>query len=169
MNQHYLIGELERNKSAFKELLENIPAEIHLWKQAPEKWCLLEMLCHLVDEEKEDFRARVRHVLETPDEEATPIDPTGWVITRKYMEQDYNKVLEAFLDERERSLEWLKSLSNPQWNNIYKHPQLGGLTAKMFFTNWLAHDYLHIRQIIKLKYDYLSSSYDESLSYAGTW
>jgi len=43
------------------------------------------------------------------------------------------------------------------------------MTASMFFSNWLAHDYLHIRQITRLKYDYLKQLTNEDLSYAGTW
>ena len=169
MDKQYVISELKRNKEVFKQLLTGTSTEIYTWKHAPDKWCMLEMLCHLVDEEIEDFRARVQHVLTSPDKEAKSIDPQGWVSERRYMEQDFDTVLSRFLDERQRSIDWLQSLDNPQWNNTYNHPKLGGLTAKMFFTNWLAHDYLHIRQIVKLRYDYLSHSYDETLSYAGTW
>jgi hypothetical protein len=39
----------------------------------------------------------------------------------------------------------------------------------MIFANWLAHDYLHIRQILRLKYEYLKSISEEDLSYAGEW
>jgi len=169
MKHHYIIEELTRNKSVFQSLLQNTSPEVYKWKQSDDKWSLLEMLCHLVDEEREDFRVRVHHVLSTPDNPASQIDPTGWVTSRKYSEQDFNTVLQTLIKERSESIEWLKTLSDPSWDNTYHHPQLGGLTAKMFFTNWLAHDYLHIRQIIKLKYDYLSRSYDENLSYAGNW
>jgi hypothetical protein len=43
------------------------------------------------------------------------------------------------------------------------------MTAMLFLSNWLAHDYLHIRQIIKLKFDYLEKMTGEGLSYAGDW
>jgi hypothetical protein len=39
----------------------------------------------------------------------------------------------------------------------------------MFLHNWLAHDYLHIRQIIRIKYDYLKKTSGEILLYAGEW
>jgi hypothetical protein len=29
------------------------------------------------------------------------------------------------------------------------------MSAEMFLANWLAHDYLHIRQLIRLRYHYL--------------
>jgi hypothetical protein len=169
MKEKYIITELHRNADVFNNLLNNIPKEIYLWRQNEQKWCLLEIICHLHDEEREDFRARVKLVLETPERFANPINPVGWVTERKYIEQDYDKMFENFLHERNKSVEWLNQLNEPKWLNVYKHPQIGDLSAKMFLTNWLAHDYLHIRQIIKLKYDYLKEITGENLSYAGDW
>jgi hypothetical protein len=165
----HITNELLRNINVFKGLLEDISPEVYQWKQDPSKWCLLEIVCHLHDEEREDFRARVRYILESPDLPLTSINPTGWVTERNYMGQDYKNVLDNFLNERNKSVQWLRSLENPAWGNIYEHPILGELTAKMILVNWLAHDYLHIRQIIKLKYDYLRKTSAEDLSYAGNW
>jgi hypothetical protein len=55
------------------------------------------------------------------------------------------------------------------WHNTHIHPQLGTVTASMFLSNWLAHDYLHIRQINELKYLYFKQKTDESLEYVGNW
>jgi hypothetical protein len=73
------------------------------------------------------------------------------------------------LAEREQSVKWLQSLTNPKWDNVHEHSKFGKMTAKMFLSNWLAHDYLHIRQITKLKYDYLKQLTNEDLDYAGNW
>ena len=43
------------------------------------------------------------------------------------------------------------------------------MSAKLFLTNWLAHDYLHIRQIIRYQYHYLKESTAIDLGYAGNW
>ncbi|HUS01375.1 MAG TPA: DinB family protein [Chitinophagaceae bacterium] len=169
MNTKYIIEELKRNKIVFKELLENLDQEVYLWKPLPEKWNLLEVLCHLHDEEREDFRARVKHTLEHPELPLTPIDPAGWVTERKYAGQDYDAALEIFLTERDNSVEWLNTLNDPKWDNTHKHPKLGDLTAGMFFTSWLAHDYLHIKQITKIKYDYFKEMSGDKISYAGEW
>ena len=169
MNYAEVIKGLSENRNVFKPLLFGITEEVYRWKPNPEKWCLLEIVCHLYDEEREDFRARTKHVLETPTEQLPSIDPQGWVESRRYIQQDYNGKLEEFLTERERSIEYLQSLSNPNWNNAYAHPKFGNMTAKMFLSNWLAHDYLHFRQITQLKYNYLKQLTNEDLKYAGTW
>src|SRR5690606_16045601 len=149
-----IINGLSDNRNAFKDLLFGVKEDMYLWKPNPEKWCLLEIVCHLYDEEREDFRTRTRHVLETPTAPLPPIDPQGWVEARAYIQQNYRDKVNIFLAEREQSINWLQSLSNPKWDNAYEHPKFGKMTAKMFLSNWLAHDYLHFRQITKLKYDY---------------
>lgn len=164
-----IINGLSDNRIILKDLLFDLKEEIFLWKPYSEKWCLLEIVCHLYDEEREDFRARTRHVLETPTEPLAPIDPQGWVEDRNYIKEDYGEKLNNFLTEREHSIKWLQTLSNQQWDNAYEHPKFGKMTAKMFLCNWVAHDYLHIRQIVKLKYDYLKQLSNEDLNYAGNW
>lgn len=169
MNADQIIGRLADNTAVFKALLTPVPESQYRWKPAPDKWCLLEVLCHLYDEEREDFRTRVRYVLETPEEQLPAIDPVGWVAQRKYLQQDYAEKLEAFFTERETSLGWLRSLQDPAWDNINIHPQGGERSAFFFLNNWLAHDYLHIRQINRLKYEYFAAHTDVSLAYAGNW
>lgn len=165
----YIRLKLSENKELFKNIFSRINDEEIFWKPEPTAWCMLEILCHLCDEEREDFRARLNHVLTTPDAPLPPIDPQGWVDSRKYMLQDFDQKLNEFFTEREKSIEWLMNLENPQWDNYYEHPKFGKMSAKLFFTNWLAHDYLHIRQILKLKFDYLKFISKEDLNYAGNW
>jgi len=169
MDTKYIIEELERNKILFNDLLENIDREVYLWRPTQDKWNILEILCHLYDEEREDFRARLKHTLENPGVPLPSIDPIGWVATRKYAEQDYEKMLQKFLSERDSSVEWLNGLVDPKWDNVHKHPKLGDISAEMFFTSWIAHDYLHIKQITKVKYDYLKKISRDKIAYAGEW
>jgi hypothetical protein len=169
MNHSMVIKALESNAATFRALLSGVSKEIHMWKPAPEKWNLLEIACHLYDEEREDFRARVKHVLFTSAEPMPKIDPLSWVNERKYAEQDYEKKVSAFLSERAESIKWLESLSNPDWNSFYNHPKVGPITAEFLLANWLAHDYLHFRQITRTKYLFLKESSGMSLDYAGEW
>ncbi len=169
MNSIKIIQELERNNNVFKDLLLNCSKEEYLWKPSQNKWCLLEIVCHLVDEEIEDFRTRVHSVLEYPERTLPPIDPVSWVIDRNYLEQNYNAKVDALLNERVNSLHGLQQLKSPKWDNSYSHPKLGLMSAKLFLSNWLAHDYLHIRQILNLKFEYLKYHSGENLNYAGEW
>lgn len=165
----YIIKELDSNRKVFENLLELVPEEMLLWKGNSNRWSLLEIVCHLYDEEKEDFGARVKSVLKHPEKAFSPINPEGWVEERNYLEQDYDEMLFKFLRQRKTSVEYLRSLKKAPWENVHKHPSLGEMSAELFLANWLAHDHLHIRQIIKLKYDFLKDVSEQDLSYAGSW
>lgn len=169
MQHTTIIQALSKNGAVFQSMLTGLSSQEYLWKPQPEKWCLLEIVCHLYDEEREDFRARIRHVLETPAEPLPPIDPPGWVQERAYLRQDFADTLDRFVKEREASVAWLQSLSAPNWDSAYMHPKFGPMTASMFLSNWLAHDYLHMRQILQIKFGYLQQLSNESLKYAGEW
>lgn len=169
MDQTFLIQQLAANKNTFNSLFSGVEKKQYTWKPAPEKWSLLEILCHLLDEEREDFRARLKHTLETPTAPMPKIDPPGWVTKRKYAEQNYEDILQKFMTERDSSVKWLNSLTKPEWKNIYPHPKAGELSAEMFLANWLAHDYLHFRQITKLKYDFMKEHNKVRFDYAGDW
>ena len=164
-----IIEELAANKKVFASLFDGLNKTQYYWKPSGDKWCILEILCHLYDEEREDFRARTKQILESIDKPFDPIDPVGWVESRKYKEQNFDEKLVNFMDERQKSIYWLQSLEKPNWDNFYKHPLFGEMTARMFLANWLAHDYIHIRQIIKLKYAFLKNKSGQDLTYAGDW
>ena len=163
------IAELSRNQAVFKELLQGIPEDKYCWRWHKDKWNLLEIICHLYDEEREDFRARTKSVLENPKALLTPFNPNLWVKDRNYAQKDYNKMLAAFLDERQASIDWLNSLNNPNWENAFIHPKKGPLSAAFFLSNWVVHDYLHIRQILNLEYKYVQEKTGHMLDYAGNW
>lgn len=169
-NHSRIIAHLTANWQVFESLLTDVSPEEASWKPDESHWSILEVLCHLIDEEKEDFRTRVKHVLETPNQPLPPIDPQAWVKDRKYAEQDFTLRLREFLEERAHSVVWLNGLQKPAWKNTVQHPTLGPQTASHFLANWLAHDYLHIRQINRMKFLYLRANLsDESLEYAGNW
>ena len=169
MDRDQLIAQLERHAVVFRALLLDLsPAEFR-WKPAPERWCALEVACHLLDEEREDFRARLRSTLEDPGRTWPTIDPAAWVSERRYLEQDLPAVLDAFLAERAASLTWLRAQARAPWDNAYTHPKVGPVSCALLLTNWVAHDLHHIRQLIHLRYDRLKANATVPLDYAGTW
>ena len=169
MKTEQIIQRLETNKLVFQSLLDGREPDEYNFKPDPQSWSILEIVCHLLDEEREDFRTRVKNTLTTPLKQPPSIDPVGWVKSRNYSGQVYAERVEAFLTERKQSVKWLKSLKNAPWNNIYKHPTAGDMTAYSFLANWLAHDYHHIRQINRRTYEFLKNKSNISLAYAGDW
>lgn len=169
MKPEQIIQQLEANQQVFAALLAHKEEACTKWKPDLASWSLLEIVCHLYDEEREDFRTRLLNTLFTPGNNPASIDPVGWVTARQYKDQNYEQKIIDFLQERTSSIAQLTSLKNPAWENVYVHPTIGPISAYQFLANWLAHDYHHIRQINRRLYEYLKFSSGEDLSYAGEW
>jgi hypothetical protein len=165
----YIIAALDAHYEIFHGLLIKAAVAFQEWRPEKNKWSLHEIVCHLLDEEQHDFKARIKHILETPEKEMPSIDPESWVTTKNYAHWDYNDTINRFLKERKDSVRYLYSLENENWQTVYQHSKLGAMTAEKFLHNWLAHDYLHIRQINKYQYLFFKEKSGIDLDYAGDW
>ena len=59
MNHLQIITHLRVNGDVFKYLFKNLVDEQARWKPGADRWSLLEVINHLYDEEREDFRKRL--------------------------------------------------------------------------------------------------------------
>ena len=132
-------------------------------------WSILEVTNHLVDEEREDFRARLDLVLHHPEEAWQAIDPERWVTERGYNQHVLDQSREAFLTARRKSVAWLHELTSPDWAAAYEAP-FGRITAGDIMAARVAHDLLHLRQLVELHWSYLTVQVEPySVGYAGVW
>jgi len=161
---------LAHNARSIRGLFEGCEEEQLRWRPSENSWSMLEVINHLADEEHLDFRTRLDLTLFAPDQAWPPIDPPAWVTAREYNKQDAMESLQRFLAEREQSIAWLRHVEAPVWSNAYNHPVLGSMTALDVLTSWLAHDLLHIRQMLQLHFSWLArSNPDARTDYAGNW
>jgi hypothetical protein len=169
LDLNQIVDRMRANAVAITALARDVSDAQARWKPSADAWSLLEVVNHLYDEEREDFRTRIDYVLHRPGEQAPPIDPEGWVIARAYNQRDPRESLDAFLRERDSSLEWLRGLQNPNWDAEYR-ALWGVLRAGDLLVAWLAHDHLHLRQLNELHYAYLAQqAAPYSVEYAGDW
>ncbi len=164
-----LYKELEDSTEMIRALLSGVAQEESQVRSAPELWSMLEVICHLYDEEREDFREHVDFILHRQNEEWHEIDPQGWVTARKYNEQGFAGMQDKFFAEREASLRWLRELPHPNWETTYTS-KYGTTRAGEMLACWIAHDNLHIRQLVELRRHRIERlSQPHNLEYAGEW
>jgi len=161
---------LQQNAATVQSMVQGATEEQARWKPSPEEWSILEVVNHLYDEEREDFRQRLDLLLHRPGAAWPGIAPSAWVTERQYNARDVAESLEDFLAERRRSLAWLAGLSAPDWQVYREHPQAGRISAGDLLASWLAHDFLHLRQLAGLHWAYVSLlAQPHSTAYAGRW
>jgi hypothetical protein len=169
MRLEVLRRELAQGAETIQGLVAGVsPAEARV-RPTPDAWSILEVVAHLLDEEREDFRPRLDHVLHRPQETWASIDPAGWVTARGYNDRELAATLSAFLTERERSLAWLAGLGAPDWSRVYQ-ASFGPITAGDLAASWAAHDLLHSRQLLELRHArLLALAAPHRTQYAGDW
>jgi len=169
LNLPFYIERLSHTANVIAGLTKGVSPELARWKPAADRWSIVEVVNHLDDEERDDFRARIDGILHRPAQPLPPIDPPRWAVERKYNERDLVESLSRFLAEREKSLEWLRALDRPNWSAEYQLPH-GTIRAGDILASWAAHDLLHIRQLAKLHWEYVGRESEPFRTvYAGEW
>jgi hypothetical protein len=164
-----LYQELTNSTEVIRSLLAGISQADAQVKPTQEAWSILEVTCHLYDEEREDFREHLDFILHRQNEEWHVIHPKEWVTERKYNEQSFAEMQEKFFAERTKSLEWLQGLADKDWETTYTS-EYGAVTAGEMFACWVAHDNLHIRQLVELRRAHIERITQPYLiGYAGDW
>ena len=164
-----LFQELEHGAEMIRALVMGVTQAEAQVRPSPESWSILEVVCHLYDEEREDFRQRVDYMLNRPSETWPPIHPGAWVTERKYNERDLEQSLNDFLAERAKSLAFLNGLESANWD-ARRVTQFGEWKAGDLLGSWVAHDNLHMRQLVELRrirLQKMTGPYD--IRYAGEW
>ena len=169
MDIQYSISSLDRFPAVLEALVGKLDEATYRFKPDLQTWSIVEVVCHLRDEEKEDFRLRLQMTFDDPQQPWPPIDPPGAAIERNYQAANPQQALQAFLRERAASLEWLRSLDSPNWEQAYQHPSVGPVPASRLLGSWAAHDLLHLKQITKRLFECTQLAAEHSLDYAGEW
>src|SRR5512143_3715123 len=169
MDFAYAIAQMEHHARTIRSLTDGVSQEQARWHPAPDAWSILEVINHLYDEEREDFRARLELMLRQSGEEWKRNDPQGWVTSRRYNERHFEESVNNFLLERERAVAWLRALPAPDWSAAYQAPW-GSISAGDMFASWVAHDLLHTRQLVELQWAWaVKSLAPYQVEYAGQW
>ena len=66
MDEVYLKRQLALNRDRVAALARGISEDLARWKPNEESWSILEVICHLADEEEFDFPVRLKMILENP-------------------------------------------------------------------------------------------------------
>jgi hypothetical protein len=139
-------AELAQTADVLERLLSGLDAAAWRARPAPAEWSPVEIVCHLRDEEVEDFGARLRVVVEG-EAAFVPIDPERWAVERRYRDADGPAMLAAFRERREASLLYLAGLAPARLGRAVPHARTTALSGVDLLAAWVAHDRMHLAQL----------------------
>jgi hypothetical protein len=138
--------DLARLPGALDALLSDLDDGFWRTRPAPKEWAPVEIVCHLRDEETEDFGARVRVVVDGGAAFA-PIDPERWAVDRGYIKDDTRAALAALKQRRRDNLAYLVLPDPARLTRVVDQPRLGKMSGLDLIAAWATHDRLHLAQL----------------------
>ena len=120
MDLIYFTDQLKNNSQTIASLVNGISKDEARWRPLTDKWSILEVVNHLYEEEQKDFPLRLKYMLYYPEKTWPSIDPVSWVMENNYNGRDIKESVKNFLNERNKSVEWLHGIKNPNWENEYE-------------------------------------------------
>jgi len=127
--------------------LKELPKEMWLWKPAPNKWSVHEIIIHIADSEANSF-VRGRRFMAEPGSGVYGYDENKWAANLNYHQQSIADSLELFKWLRKTTYDLIKTVDESTWQNAtIIHSENG----EMKFEDWLRiyeeHVPVHIRQM----------------------
>jgi len=165
-----IIRQLACSAQAMRILVQTISGEQAQWKPDPDTWSMKEVMEHIYNEERLDFRKHLKEMLSDPPQLWGEFRPEEYVPIG-----DCRQALDGFLLERDASIAWLEALESPNWEASSQAPfgpsgETLVLRAGDVLVSWVEHDFLHLRQMVELLHAWnekQGSPY--SVQYGGGW
>ena len=121
------------------------------FKPAPDKWCILEILCHLSDMEIL-YAYRTRQMLADKDPAIAPIDQDAWARNLGYMDTPANEMVALYGLNRHHNLRLFRRLKAADLDKSAYHPELKRpVTVAEYIGMMVRHGPNHLEQIERLK------------------
>jgi hypothetical protein len=169
MNLKQFAAKLQSTGTAITALTEGLEEEAVLWKPDAESWSIKEVIYHLAFEEIFDFRKYIGQIFNCSSDPELEETRDTWTKDDPRKEEPLEDLLRLFTNERDKSLAWLGKLEDQDWDQEITFPW-GSLKAGDFLISWQAHDLLHLRQLVELRYTLTANSLQlYRVEYAGAW
>jgi hypothetical protein len=128
--------------------IQEFPREMWLWKPAPDRWSVHEILVHLTDSEASSY-IRCRFFIAEPGKPVMPYDQDVWTQKLDYHTQSTEDALELFRWLRKMSYDLIKDLPESAWASRLQHPEHPDYTFDHWLDIYERHTAGHINQMRK--------------------
>lgn len=139
---------LMASMEAIRAECSRLPSRMLTFRPAPDEWCVLEVLGHLIEAEQRGFAGRIRLIVAQDGRALDQWDPEQVARDRQDRERDPSLLLGEFVRLREVSLQLVERLREADLAKRGEHPTVGTLTVNDILHEWVHHDRNHIAQMM---------------------
>jgi hypothetical protein len=149
--EHPAIDHLTGTPEVLRLVMAGLTEEQTLWKPAPGRWSVAEILEHLSHVEGHYFRAAMDVVLGEGNGEIEPYDQNAHAAAGAYQGREPEESFAHWEEQREDNVEFLTERLSPRTLlRTARHPELGPVSAEDLLNEWAYHDLGHVRQIAEV-------------------
>lgn len=124
------------------------PGDLHR-PEAPGKWSVLDVICHLADSEL-IYGYRLRMIVAEDEPALVGYDQDRWAQRLHHHAGDPDFELQRLDLLRRSNLGFLRSLEDAEWERVGRHSERGAESVRRVFQLLAAHDLVHLRQIERI-------------------
>ncbi len=142
-----------------KGALAGVPRKLLMWRPAPGKWSIHEIVCHMRDAEREGYLYRYRKTLADVNPILPDVDGDKLALERQYGRMNLREVVRDWRAARKEVLAVLKKIRGEQWQRTGTHESLGPMSPEIILKRQaLGNEEAHLGQIenIKKRWEILS-------------
>ncbi len=144
------LQQLENTPEILRAMMEGLSEEEVLWKPAPNRFSIAEVLEHLSHTEGHCFRLRLELSTEQDGAPWESYDPEPYIAAGQYSGRDPEDSFAHFEERREDNLEFMRLLPEGWQERTGVLPDLGTVALGELVNEWAFHDLGHIRQIAEI-------------------
>ncbi len=145
-----ILSKLQQAPKAVAALFRGVPDEALRRKPAPEKWSMLEILCHLRDVEFL-FVERYGKIANHDRPQLRMINQDELAAKLRYNEDDPAAALREFQALRAETVALLSALAQQSWERIGLHPKRGDFSIAANAVMHVTHDANHLDRLRTLR------------------
>lgn len=154
-----LLAIVRTTPDRLKAALAGVPKKLVMWRPAPGKWSIHEIVCHMRDAERLGYLHRYSEILTKDNPTFPDVDGDALALERQYRRLNLREVLRDWRAARKESLALLRRVRGGQWTRIGTHELLGPMSLETVLQRQAhGNDEAHLVQIenIKTRWDILS-------------
>jgi len=142
-----MLESFSRGPALLSSGLRRFPKKMWLYKPAPDRWSIHEIILHLADSEATAY-IRCRGFIAQPGRQVLDIDPARWAGSLGYYYQSSHEALEIIPRLRRMTCRLLANLSSAVWAAEVQHPKLGPMTLERWVSLQERHIPHHLHQML---------------------
>jgi hypothetical protein len=148
LKPHEVVASLQSTPAVLRNLLYSLPSEMFTWHPTHGRWCIKEVVGHLIEADRHDFIGRIRLILDQVEPRLTVSDQAEIARMRHDCDHDLHELLDEFSNQRSGSLSFISTFGDNELHRGGVHPTIGYLHIGNLLHEWVYHDMNHVRQIL---------------------